>query len=224
MSTCEKYNFELKKPCSRENCSHHINCPERKNCLFLKLKEEGTSFQLVDVFKILGINRSEFRKNVFKAINESRVSKLDSVIGTGNEFEYVPNSDICICCGAQVDRQKWKVGELAYCSKACQLELPPTIATLTNRLGIDERTLLFALVQCFSGEKICEMLQIEQKIFKKWVMKLCGIKLKFLTDNAPQDYTPLLDKPVKIHSKCLKKSFIFNNDSVFKEVDDFCSI
>lgn len=224
MDTCEKAKFELKKPCSCEKCSHHIKCEDSKNCLYLYIKKNGTSITAREAPKLLGIDANTFRKSVQKAINESRISKLDSVIGVGNEFEYVPNSNICVVCGKQVFRKKWLVGDIAYCSKACQNELPPSIALLTNRLGIDERTLLYALVQCFSGLKICELLQLEEREFKKWVFKLCGIKLKELTDIVPTNCEVYLDKPAKIHNKCTSKYFILNNDPVFKKVDDFCSI
>lgn len=221
---CEKYNFELKKPCSCEKCSHHINCEDSKNCLFIYLKNNGTSITARESPKLLGIDANTFRRSVQKAIDESRISKLDSTIGVGNEFEYVPNSNICINCGSPVFRRKWVVNDLAYCSRACQIAIPPTVALLMNRLGIDERTLLYALVQCFSGVKICELLRLTDNEFKKWVLKLTGIKLIRITDTAPSLHEPILDKPVKINNKNHTKSFIFNNDSIFKEVDDFCSI
>jgi uncharacterized CHY-type Zn-finger protein len=192
--------------------------------LYVHIKKNGTSISAREAPKLLGVDANTFRKSVQKAINESRISKLDSVIGIGNEFEYVPNSNICVVCGKQVFRRKWMVGDIAYCSKACQNELPPSIALLTNRLGIDERTLLYALVQCFSGLKICELLQLEEKDFKKWVFKLCGIRIKELTDNVPMTCEPVIDKTIKINNKCQSKYFILNNDSVFKKVDDFCSI
>ena len=221
---CEKEKFELKKPCSCDKCSHHIHCTDSFNCLYVYLKKNGTEISARESPKILGIDANTFRKAVQKGINESRISKLDATIGIGNEFEYVPNSNVCVNCGKQVFRRKWMVDMLAYCSKSCQCSLPPGVALLTNRLGVDERTLLYTLVQCLPGSKICELLHLSEYEFKKWLLKLTGIKLSKITDTMPTNHEPLLDKPLKINNKCHSKSFIFNNDEVFKNVDDFCSI
>lgn len=145
MPNCEKYKFELKKPCSCTKCSFHINRESSFNCMKHYLLTEGTSWKnITEAFSALNVSRGEFRKNVDNALDESRVAKLDEVIGRGNEFEYVPDSDICVVCGKDCSKKILKFNGISYCSQACLKKLPVKVASLMNRLGIDEYTLLYA--------------------------------------------------------------------------------
>lgn len=226
MPTCEKYGFTLNKPCSCTQCSHHITEEDTFNCMYEHLRVKGTQITINDATEILEITKKDFNEAVQKAIDESRVNKLDSVIGAGNEFEYVPNSNICIVCGSHCKKKSLSFNGLSYCSSKCLNHLPVKIASLMNRLGVDEHTLLYALVNLFSGEKICEFLGISDKFFKQWVLRLTGIKIKEVRDIAPQNKEPVIleGKPIKITNKYRSKAMIFNDDPMFKNIEDFCAI
>lgn len=224
MPQCEKYKFELRKPCSCEKCSFHIVNNFAYNCMKYYLNNFGTSIQVTDAAELLGITRSQYRQNIKKAIDESRAAKLDEVIGRGNEFEYVPDSNICVVCGKDAFAKTLKFNGLSYCSKSCLKRLPVKIASLMNRLGVDEYTLFYALVSVFSGEKICELLGLDYSQLKRWVKDLCGIDLKAIYDVAPTSGDISLDKLSKIIVKNKGNSVIFNNDPVFEKVDCFLAM
>ena len=224
MPKCDKYKFELKKPCSCEKCSYHLNREVSFNCLLYYLNHEDTSISITDASHALNLSRSQYKDKVKSAIDESRASKLDEVIGRGNEFEYVENSDICIVCGKDCEVKKLKFGGIAYCSKKCHDTLPPKIASLMNKLGIDEYTLLYALIAVFSGVKICEFLEVDAKFLKSWIKRLTGLKIKEIRDIAPLQRDLSLEKIQKISVKNRGNSLIFNNDPVFEKVDCFLAM
>lgn len=189
------------------------------------LLTEGTSWKnITEAFSALNVSRGEFRKNVDNALDESRVAKLDEVIGRGNEFEYVPDSDICVVCGKDCSKKILKFNGISYCSQACLKKLPVKVASLMNRLGIDEYTLLYALISVFSGDRICEFLEIEYGDLKKWIERLSGIKVKEITDKAPLITELKMDKIRKVTNKNHKNSMVFNDDPVFEKVDCFLAM
>lgn len=224
MPKCDKYKFELKKPCSCEKCSYHLNREASYNCLLYHLDHEGTAISITDAAHALNLSRSQYKDKVKSAIDESRASKLDEVIGRGNEFEYVENSDICIVCGKDCEVKKLKFGGISYCSKKCYDTLPPKIASLMNRLGIDEYTLLYALIAVFSGAKICEFLEVDAKFLKSWIKRLTGLEIKEIRDNAPLQRDLSLEKIQRIMIKKRGNSLIFNNDPVFEKVCCFLAM
>lgn len=224
MPQCEKYKFELKKPCSCEKCSFHIVSDSAYNCMRYYLNTFGTTIQVTEASEMLGITRSQYKANIKKAIDESRAAKLDEVIGRGNEFEYVPNSNVCVVCGKDAFAKTLSFNGLSYCSKTCLKRLPVKIASLMNRLGIDEYTLLYALVSVFSGEKICELLCLDHSQLKRWIKELTNLDIKDIRDVAPVQQDSFVDKIKKYSLKNHSNSVIFNNDSVFEKVDCFLAM
>lgn len=185
MPKCPKYNFELMKPCGLAGCICHVDDIVNSNCLlFMASSLESRPLTSREIAEELSVPEKLVSATMSSFIYSSKINRVESCLNVGNAVRYVRGSGVCVSCGKDGGIPVEGVEGLVYCSEGCREDFPSGLVSVCDRLCSDPDSVLVAMVRCFSGSAIAEMLGISEEQLMLLYSRRFGIRVTEVTSGS----------------------------------------
>lgn len=171
---CPSMRCSLVSPCRIHSCEVHFDREKSFNCMIFKPKAKP----IENIALLLQVNTVQARDKAAEAIRQMRLSALDEAISKKsiNHYTLVPNTDVCVNCGAVTEKSTIVTGKFKYCSRSCFVDKPPYVVALEHRFKTDPRIVLRVAKEVFKTlTMISAVLKIQRSNLIKMYERYLGI-------------------------------------------------
>lgn len=201
---CPVIRETIRRPCSLEKCSHHIDYPWAANCLLAYAHQQDVEALSAEEIAYLYQMPIEYVKELLNAAMTSlRSATIDQTAteGTGFEpqFSYFLTDEVCCVCESVLEEEiprSLRIESIGavYCSRECR----------------DEKHPLLIVLEVQKGLPIAQILEWTFKRFRSLTLaeQALGIP-RWLTHEACKKY---LDRPLDYYFPALRTAQ--NRDTV----------
>jgi hypothetical protein len=172
---CPVMGISIVSPCQLGSCEFRFNRESHMNCMVFKAKTKP----IENIAMLLNCTTVQAREHAAEAVRQMRLAALQEVLSKKsiNHYTMIGNTDVCVNCGAVIEKSSIPVHHYKYCSRACFVDKPPYVVYLEYKFSTDPRVVLRMAKEVFKTlTMISAVLKIQRSNLIKMYERYLGIQ------------------------------------------------